>query len=78
MTLRVKIPSLDTETGQRQNCNEYELVQDKYMKNSRRTNSIEQTSAKDRLGNKDNGKMSLLYRETKTDKMQKWRSEIEF
>ena len=65
----VKIQFLYTETGQRQNFNGYELVQDEYLKNLGTPGSIEQTYPQDKLGNKDNGKVSELYRETNTDKI---------
>ena len=62
----------------RQNFNKYGVVQDEYLKNLGTTNNIEQTYMQDRLGNKDNGQMNQFYRETKTDKMQELRREIEF
>ena len=73
-----KIPSLGTEPGQRQNFNEYELVQDEYLNNLGTTDNIEQTHTQERLGNINNRQMRQLYRETKTDKIKKLRREIEF
>ena len=70
--LWVKMPSPDTEISQRPNFNEYELVQDEYLKNLGTTEKLEQTYRQDRLGNNDNGQLSHLYQETKTDKMQNW------
>ena len=61
------------EISQRQNFNEFELVQDEYVKNIGPTENIEQTYRQDRLGNNDNGQLSRLYQEIKTDNMQKLR-----
>ena len=76
--LWLKMPYPGTKIILRQNFNEYGLVQDEYLKVLAEIENIEQTSRQDRLGNKGNGQMSQLYRETKTDKMQKLRWEIEF
>ena len=76
--LLVKMPSPNAETSQRQNLNDNELVQCAYLENLGTTDNIEKTYIQDRLGNKDIGQMSQLYRETKTDKMQKLRREIKF
>ena len=76
--LWVKKPSIDTETSQRQNCNEYELAEDKYLKYLGTTDNTEQTYIQDSLGNKENGHMSHLYREIQKDKMQNMRRKIEF
>ena len=46
--LCIKIPSLDTKTGQRQNFNEYELVWDEYLKHLGTPDNIKQTYTQDR------------------------------
>ena len=66
--LWVKMPLEDTETGQKQNFNEYELKQE-YVKNLGMTDNIEQTYPPEKWGHKDIWCMRQLYRETKTDKM---------
>ena len=71
--LWLKIPFLDTETGQRQNFNEYELLQDEYLRNLEMTDNIEQTYPQDKLGNNENGQMSQLFRKTRNDNMKKLR-----
>ena len=76
--LWTKTPFSDTETSQRQSFHEYELAQDEYLKHLGIKDNIEQTCTQDKLGNKDDRWMSQLYQETKTDKMQRLRREIEF
>ena len=48
------------------------------MKSLGTNENIEQTYRQDRLGNNDNGQLSQLYRDTKTDTLQTLRREIEF
>ena len=43
MTFGFKIPTLDTETSQRQTFNAYKLVQDGYLKNVGITDDMEHT-----------------------------------
>ena len=65
--LWVKMTSPDTEIGQRQNFNEYELVQNDNMENLRTNENRQQTCRQERLGNDDYGQLNQLYRDTKTE-----------
>ena len=76
--LWVKVPSQDTELGQGQNLNEFELVQDEHLKTLETNKKKEQTNRQDWLGNNDHSQLSQLYRDTKTEKTRQLRREIEF
>ena len=70
--LWVKVSDNDTEICQRQEFNEYEIIQEEYLRNLEMTDHIE--------NNQDICQMrdySQIQRETKTDKMRKLRRETE-
>ena len=67
--LQVKVPNEDTEIHQRQHFNDYESIQEEYLRNLTMPDKIKQTYPSEKLGNQDNRQMSQILRETKTDKM---------
>ena len=71
--LLVKMATEDTELRQRQDLNDYKLIQEKYLRNLEMTDKIKQTYSPEKLGNQDNRQMGQILRETKTDKMYKLR-----
>ena len=58
--LEIKKLSLDTEIGQGQGFNEYELVQDEYLKTVGTNKNIEQPYRLDSLGNNDKRQLNQL------------------
>ena len=72
------MPNENTETGQRQDFNDYELIQEEYLRNLGMTGNIEHTYPPEKSGNQDSRQTSQILREKKTDKMHKLRRGIEF
>ena len=79
--LCINIPGDDIEIGKRQTFNDYELIQEEYLRNFGMMDNVENPHSSEKSINQDVRQMkhySQIQTETKTDKMSKLRREIEF
>ena len=72
--LWIKIPDIDIEIGQRLGMNDYELIQEEYLRNFDMIDNIEKPQPPGQSANQDIWQMrhhSQIQRETKTDNCSK-------
>ena len=76
--LWIKRQPVETEIGPRCKLPEHELVQDEYLRHLRPYENLGQIFWQEKLDKSNHQNLQQISRETKSDKMQKFRREIEF